>query len=348
MKKILVTGGAGYIGSHTVKELLLNGEYEVTIVDNLSTSSENSVHTLKTISDRVVFKRGDLGNEAFMRSLFESQDFYAVIHFAASIVVPESIEKPLKYYANNTSNTTSLLKLCDEFGVERFIFSSTAAVYGQPKMAVDSMLKVGITEETEPKPINPYGRSKLFSEEILKDFADAAGIRFVILRYFNVAGADMNGAKSVDEIDPRLGQSFPNATHLIKVAAEAAVGKRDYVKIFGTDYPTPDGTGVRDYIHVDDLALAHLEALEYIDSKGSEIFNCGYGHGYSVREVLQTMKRVSKKDFKVIEAPRRDGDPAALVANNEKILSSTSWKPRFDDLELICKSALEWEKKSQE
>lgn len=334
--KILITGGAGYIGSHTAKQLIENRDYDVTIVDNLSTGVISAIETLKRIHVETGRKGGfdfihaDLKDFGVIEGIFKAKKFDAVIHFAASIVVPESVKNPLKYYMNNTVNTTNLIKLSVENGVRKFIFSSTAAVYGEPT-------EIPVKESTPTNPINPYGMSKLMSETILTDTAKAhPEFKYIVLRYFNVAGADPMA---------RLGQSFPNATHLIKVAAETALGKREKMYIFGTDYPTPDGTGVRDYIHVDDLADAHILALEYLDYGESDVFNCGYGKGYSVKEVIETMKKVSGVDFKVEVAPRREGDPSTLVADNTKIKEKMGFKPKHDDLEFICKTALEWEKK---
>lgn len=321
--KVLVTGGAGYIGSHVVKQLGERGGYDITVLDNLSTGFESSVLYGKLV-------KADLSDFAFVEKFLDDEKFDAIIHFAASIVVPESVENPLKYYMNNTVNTTNLIRCAVKSGVKSFVFSSTAAVYGEPKSGV-------VTEESPLSPINPYGYSKLMSEQVLKDTSTAhSGFNFVILRYFNVAGASMDG---------RIGQRFPNATHLIKVASETACGKRAKMYVFGEDYPTNDGSCVRDYIHVEDLASAHLSALDYLGNGGkSDIFNCGYGKGASVKEVISTVKKVTGVDFEVQKAPRRAGDPALLVSDNSKILKTLSWKPKYDNLELICKSAYEWEK----
>ncbi|MGC8869437.1 MAG: UDP-glucose 4-epimerase GalE [Sulfurihydrogenibium sp.] len=334
---ILVTGGAGYIGSHVVKQLLEETNHKITIIDNLSTGSIKTVNTLKEIAKHVnkennlSFIEADLSNFSLIEGIFKAKNFDAVIHFAASIVVPESVKNPIKYYMNNTVNTTNLIKLCIENNVNKFIFSSTAAVYGEPD-------EIPVRETTPTNPINPYGMSKLMSENVLKDCGIAyKDFKYIILRYFNVAGAD---------IKIRIGQRFPNATHLIKVAAETAVGKRDKIYIFGTDYPTKDGTCIRDFIHVDDLADAHIKALDYLtENNKSNIFNCGYGKGYSVLEVINTMKEVSGVDFKVEITGRREGDPAILIADNTKIKEEMSWQPKYDDLKIICKTAFEWEKK---
>jgi len=337
---ILVTGGAGYIGSHVVKQLLENKGDDITILDNLSTGHQSTVDMLKAICSNadngasLNFIKADLSDFAGIEQIVKDGNFDAVIHFAASIVVPESVENPLKYYMNNTVNTTHLILQCNRYGVGKFIFSSTAAVYGEPK-------EVPVSEATPTGPINPYGSSKLMSETVIRDAAAAnSDFNYVILRYFNVAGADVQN---------RIGQSFPNATHLIKVAAQTAIGQREKMSIFGEDYDTPDGTCIRDYIHVDDLASAHLSALDYLDSNPESqtpnIFNVGYGHGFSVKEVIDTMKKVSQADFSVEKAPRRAGDPALLISNNNRIKSVLKWQSRYDDLELICKTALDWEKK---
>jgi len=321
--KVLVTGGAGYIGSHVVKQLGESGKFNITVLDNLSTGFKDSM-----LYGRLI--EADLCDFAFVEKFLLDEKFEAIIHFAASIVVPESVENPLKYYMNNTVNTTNLIRCAIKSGVKHFVFSSTAAVYGEPENGV-------VDEESPLAPINPYGYSKLMSEQVLKDTAAAHdGFSFVALRYFNVAGASMDG---------RIGQRFPNATHLIKVSCEAACAKRKKMYIFGDDYPTKDGSCVRDYIHIEDLASAHLAALDYLGSGGkSNIFNCGYGNGYSVKEVVETVKKVSGVNFEVELAPRRAGDPSLLVSNNQKILNTLPWKPKYDNLELICKSAYDWEK----
>lgn len=322
MKKILVTGGAGYIGSHVCKVLSQTG-CELVILDNLSTGFKEAVKWGELIV-------GDLADEKLLSSLFDQYKFHAVMHFAGSIVVPESVEDPMKYYSNNTVNSQRLIAKCIEHNVPNFIFSSTAAVYGE--------IPDGHAVETlTPAPINPYGTSKLMTEMMLKDAAFAhEGFNFVALRYFNVSGADP---------DLEIGQAFPGATHLIKVSCEAATGTRDSISIFGTDFDTADGTGVRDYIHVVDLAKAHLSALNYLEEhKKSEIFNCGYGKGFSVKEVVKAVKDVSGVDFNVNLAERRAGDPATLISKADKIRENTNWEPSFADLNFIVETALNWEK----
>lgn len=318
---ILVTGGAGYIGSHVVKLLGENKE-DIVIIDNLSTGFSKAL----TFGKLYQF---DLHLEEKLKDVFENHKIEAVIHFAGSIIVPESVEKPLDYYDNNSMISLKLISLCQKYQVKKFIFSSTAAVYGVPDLGICS-------ETTQLNPISPYGRSKLMTEWMLKDFSQASDFKYVALRYFNVAGADPEG---------KIGQSFPAATHLIKAACETSIGKRLEMKIFGTDYKTKDGTGIRDYIHVMDLASAHLDALSYLRANGtSEVLNCGYSTGFSVREVLEVVKKVSGNSFKVIEELRRAGDPGTLIADATKIKSVLKWKPKYQDLEFIVKTALNWEK----
>jgi UDP-glucose 4-epimerase len=318
----LVTGGAGYIGSHVALQLRERGE-QIVVVDNLSRGFPQAVRDVQLI-------RADVGDREQMAAVLRSHGVETVLHFAAHTIVPESVRDPLKYYGNNTCATRNLLQCCAEAGVRHFVFSSTAAVYGTPAE--------GFAAETSPTaPINPYGTSKLMSEWMLRDTAAATGMKYVALRYFNVAGSDRGG---------RIGQSTREATLLIKVACEVVVGKRPHLSIFGTDYPTPDGTGVRDYIHVEDLAAAHLDALDYLRRGGaSAVLNCGYGHGYSVREVLASVARVAGKPLTVREEPRREGDPAVLVARAERIRELLGWQPRLDDLDLIVSSALKWEQR---
>ena len=319
---ILVTGGAGYIGSHVARQLGESGA-RVVVLDNLSTGFRQAA--LDT-----TFVAGDSGNRDLVAKLLAEHRIDTVMHFAAHTVVPESVANPLKYYGNNTCSTRTLLECCANHGVRHFVFSSTAAVYGIPAG--------GIAAEDSPTvPINPYGTSKLMSEWMLRDLGAAGGPRYVILRYFNVAGSDPRG---------RIGQSTRAATLLTKVACEAAVGKRDGVSIFGTDYPTPDGTGVRDYIHVEDLADAHLRALDYLRAGGAPVtLNCGYGHGYSVREVLAMVEKVAGRPLRIREEPRRAGDPPTLIARADKVRGLLGWTPRFDDLESIVKTSLDWERR---
>ena len=320
-KAILVTGGAGYIGSHVVKQLGEAGE-KIVVLDNLSTGFKESV----LFGELVV---GDTGDQQLVNQLLKDHNVGSVMHFAAHTIVPESVSNPLKYYGNNTCNSRSLLECCSNAGVEHFIFSSTAAVYGIPE--VDQ-----VTEETPTSPINAYGGSKLMTEQMLKDLSFATELRHVALRYFNVAGSDPEG---------RIGQSTKEATLLIKVACEAALGKRDKICIFGTDYPTPDGTGIRDYIHVEDLAGAHLAALDYLRKGGdSTTLNCGYGHGYSVREVLDSVARVNGAPLNIVEEPRRAGDPPQLIAKVDRIHEKFDWDVKCDDLDFIVKTSLDWEK----
>ena len=320
--KILVTGGAGYIGSHVVRQLGANGENVITL-DNLSTGFEAAV----TAGELVI---GDTGDAALLDRVFAEHEIDTVMHFAAHTVVPESVADPLKYYRNNTANSRTLLERSQAHGVKHFVFSSTAAVYGIPPNGEAS-------EASPTRPINPYGSSKLMTEWMLRDLSIAGGPSYVALRYFNVAGCEPGGT---------IGQSTPKATLLVKVACEAAVGARPGVSIFGTDYPTPDGTGLRDYIHVEDLASAHLDALTYLRKGGkSTTLNCGYGHGFSVREVLAAVEKATGEPLNITEEPRRPGDPPILIAVTKKIQSVLGWKPQFDDLDTIVRTSLEWETK---
>lgn len=318
--KVLVTGGAGYIGSHVVRQLDQAG-HDIVVFDNLSTGYRWAV----TAGDLVV---GDLADEGAIEALFSAHDFDAVLHFAAHIVVPESVSNPLKYYSNNTRNTLNLLKAVEKHRVPYMVFSSTAAVYGMPDQQV-------LTEDLPLAPINPYGASKMMSERMIMDLSAASSLKHVILRYFNVAGANPDGL---------LGQATPDATHLIKVACECVTGQREGMSVFGTDYDTRDGTCVRDYIHVEDLAKAHVMALDYMAGGGdSKVLNCGYGRGFTVREVIDVVKRLSGKDFPVTETGRRAGDPEALMADNTRIREVLGWVPDYDDLETIVRTALDWE-----
>jgi UDP-glucose 4-epimerase len=319
---ILVTGGAGYIGSHVVQQLAAAGE-RIVVLDNLGRGFRQAV----TAGTLVV---GDVGDHALVSRLLKENQVDTVMHFAAHTIVPESVAEPLKYYGNNTCGTRSLLQACLENGVKHVVFSSTAAVYGMPAE--------GYADETSPtQPINAYGTSKLMSEWMLRDVAAASALRYVALRYFNVAGSDPTG---------RIGQSTKGATLLTKVACEAMVGKRTHVSVFGSDYATPDGTGVRDYLHVVDLATAHLNALTYLRARGPSVtLNVGYGHGYSVREVLRMVETVAGKPLVIREEARRAGDPPYLVARADRIRAELGWHPRYDDLAAIVSSSLAWERK---
>jgi UDP-glucose 4-epimerase len=322
MNTILVTGGAGYIGSHVVQQLRARGE-RVVVIDNLVSGFRDAVQGAELVI-------GNVGDSALVAQVLAKHQVDAVLHFAAHTVVPESVRDPLKYYGNNTCNTRNLLACCAEAGVRQFLFSSTAAVYGMPASGVAD-------EDTATQPINPYGMSKLMSETMLRDLSATGAMRHVILRYFNVAGCDPLG---------RIGQSTPNATLLLKVACEHAVGKRPSLSVFGTDYDTADGTGIRDYIHVDDLAAAHLHALDHLRAGGESLtLNCGYGHGYSVREVIDAVRRVSGQPLHVIEQPRRAGDPPMLIARADRLRRELGWEPRHDDLDFIVSTALAWERK---
>ena len=320
---ILVTGGAGYIGSHMVHELADAGE-RVVVLDNLSTGFDWAV------AKGVPLILGDTGDQNLVAQIIREHKVDSIIHFAAWLVVPDSVKDPLGYYKNNTVNSRALIDTAVKNSVRQFIFSSTCAVYGNPA-------QVPVTEDTPPAPISPYGWSKLMTEIMLRDAGTAHDLRYVILRYFNVAGADPNC---------RTGQSTKNATQLIKVAVEAALGLRSKLDIYGTDYPTPDGTCIRDYIHVSDLVRAHSDALRYLRAGGASMaLNCGYGHGFSVREVIEMVKRVSGVDFKVEIAPRRPGDPAQIVAAADRARAMLGCKPQYDDLATIIAHALGWEQR---
>ena len=322
-RTVLVTGGAGYIGSHVVRQLREAG-IGVVVLDDLSAGFRAAVLDAPLVV-------GNTGDAATVKRVLAEHDVGAVLHFAARTIVPESVADPLRYYGNNTCATRTLLECCVAHGVERFVFSSTAAVYGIPEGS-------GVaSEQTPTQPINPYGSSKLMSEWMLRDLDANGRMRHVILRYFNVAGCDPGG---------RIGQSTRNATLLFKVACEVATGRRASLSIFGTDYPTPDGTGVRDYIHVEDLADAHLRALDYLEAGGaSQTLNCGYGHGYSVREVIAAVERAHGAPIAVDEQPRRAGDPPSLIADAARIGRVLGWRPRYDDLDVIAGTALAWERK---
>lgn len=319
---ILVTGGAGFVGSHLLLALKDAG-IKAVVLDDLSTGFESAVtgHTLV---------KGDYGDTALLDTLFSEHQFDTLIHIAASTVVPESVEKPLEYYDNNVVKTQKLLSVCQKHQLKHIIYSSSAAVYGD-------VPNEPITEDQIPNPINPYGRSKLICEWLVQDFCHASECRFVSLRYFNVAGADPKN---------RAGQSTKEATHLIKVAVQAALGKRDTLSVFGADYPTQDGTCVRDYIHVSDIANAHIAAFDYLASGGdSIILNCGYGHGFSVNDVIQCIEKITSQPLAVKRQARREGDAASVIANNRQILKTLEWQPQYNDLETIVKTALEWEKR---
>lgn len=321
--RILITGAAGYIGSHTVR-VFANAGFKVVCVDDLSTGSR------ALVPDEVEFVEADVADMVAMGRLLTENAITAVIHLAAAIVVPESVDQPLRYYDNNTSASRNLLQACVDAGVKDFIFSSTAAVYGDPA-------EQPIAETAPVDPLTPYGRSKLMTEWMLDDVARATGLRYVILRYFNVAGADPGG---------ETGQVCGDATHLIKIAAETAVGLRPRMQLFGNDYDTPDGTCVRDYIHVTDLARAHLAALDYLSGGNPNLTaNCGYGHGISVRQVLDAIERVSGKPLTLEDAPRRPGDAPMLVAATDRILDAFQWSPQHDDLDFIVRTALDWERR---
>lgn len=328
-KKILVTGGAGYIGSHTAHKLI-ESSHQVVILDNLSTGFKS------VIPSDAVFVEGDVGDRQIVKQLIEEHEIEDIIHFAAHLLVPESVAQPNRYYKNNVVASQNLISCALEDKIKNFIFSSTCAVYGMVET-------YPVNEQALMQPISPYGRTKCVTEWSLEDIKTAinsghieSDFKYVALRYFNVAGARPDG---------KLGQVTEDTTHLVKVCAEAVLGIRDQVTIFGTDYDTEDGTCIRDYIHVDDLAQAHLDALSYLRRGGeSDVFNCGYGHGYSVREIIDVMKRVSGVDFKVVEGERREGDPPAIAADNQKIKSKLMWSPSNNDIELICQTALDWEK----
>ena len=318
--KILVTGGAGYIGSHTVKALGSH-DHEMVILDNLSTG-----HKWAVLSGKLI--EADLQNRDLLNDILQSFRPEVVIHFAASIEVEESVREPLKYYMNNVSNTLNILEAMTQADVRNFIYSSTAAVYGIPA-------RIPVDESTALKPINPYGMTKMMVERMLQDLSASRNFHYIALRYFTVAGADS---------EARIGQAYRNPTHLITRALKTAKGEFDRLSIYGIDYPTPDGTCIRDYIHVDDIAKAHVRALDYLmDTGKSDIMNCGYGHGFSVREVVSTVKKVTGIDLPVEEADRRPGDPPVLVADSTRLQTLTGWKPVHDDLAFIVKTAWDWE-----
>jgi UDP-glucose 4-epimerase len=318
-EKILVVGGAGYIGSHMVKDLLSAG-YDVITLDDLSTGHRD-------LLPRGTFVKGDLGDREVLERLFADHKISAVMHFAAFSLVGESVENPLKYYRNNLAATTNLLSAMIEYGVKRFIFSSTAAVYGEP-------VEIPITEQHPCNPTNPYGTSKITVEKMLHDCDSAYGLKYISLRYFNAAGADESGV---------IGERHSRETHLIPLILKVALGERENISIYGTDYPTPDGTCIRDYIHVSDLTQAHLLALQaLLSNKESAVYNLGNNRGYSVREVIDLAKKVTGKNIPLLEADRRPGDPARLIASSEKIKSSLGWQPKYENLETILQTAWVW------
>jgi UDP-glucose 4-epimerase len=321
-KTILITGGAGYIGSHTARQLAEDGE-KIVILDNLSTGFRSAALDAELVI-------GDTGDREAVNRIIDEYSVDTIMHFAAHTIVPESVEQPLKYYGNNTCSSRTLIECAVKSGVRNFVFSSTAAVYGD-------MAGGYASEDTETAPINPYGRSKLMTEWMLRDACQVSDMSCVALRYFNVAGSDPGG---------RIGQCTRNATLLTKVACEAAVGKRDTLYIYGADYDTPDGTGIRDYIHVEDIACAHLDALRYLRDGGeSATLNCGYGHGYSVREVLAAVEKAHGRPLTIEEAPRRAGDPSILIAVADRIRETLGWSPQYDNLDQIVTSSLNWEKR---
>ena len=321
-KTVLLTGGAGYIGSHVALDLLQEG-YEVIVLDDLSRGFAAAVSGCELI-------QGDTGNKELLGLLLDKRQIGAVMHFAGSTIVPESVANPLQYYANNTVKSRALIEVCVQTGVKHFVFSSTAAVYGIPESGQATL-------QTPTEPVNPYGRSKLMTELMLRDVAAIAPLTYTTLRYFNVAGADPQG---------RIGQSTPDCTLLIKVACATALGRRRQLHIYGTDYPTPDGTGIRDYIHVSDLAAAHVLALQRLQGGGESItLNCGYGRGYSVWEVVRAVEQVHGSPIPVVESERRPGDPPSLIADASSAREFLGWQPRYDDLEFMVRSSYDWERK---
>lgn len=325
-KNVLVTGGAGYIGSHTSRQLIEAG-YNVVVLDNLYSGHRWA------IPETATFIEGDIRDYELVKRVLKDENIGSVVNFAGYIVVPESVENPIEYYYNNTVGAHNVMRCCEEVGVDKFLFSSSAAVYGIPE-------ELPAAETSPVAPINPYGQSKLMTEHMLSDLSATGRLRYIALRYFNVAGASIDGA---------LGQATPEATHLIKVACEVATGQRDRITVFGDDYPTPDGTCIRDYIHVEDLARAHVLGLDYLNEGGeSQVLNCGYGHGFSVKEVLDTFQQSNNTTININQGPRRAGDPPELIADAGKIREVLNWKPEHDDLALICKTALDWENKMVE
>lgn len=344
--RILITGGAGYIGSHIVKKLIEDTDYIIYIIDNLSTSSKKNINTLFEIAklrnkeNKIFFIKVDLNQTKKIKKIFEVYKFDIIIHLAASTSVQESIKKPLKYYKNNTLATENLINNALLKNINNVIFSSTAAVYGNPV----NMLSLSVSEKDRPNPINPYGISKLMAEQIIQNNAiNNSKFKYVIFRYFNVAGADIHYINN--NLSPRLGSTNLTSKNLLKIASECAIGKRKKISVFGDDYNTFDGTAIRDFVHVDDIANAHIRAIEYLkDNKKSRIFNIGYGKGYSVKKIINIVKNISKSDFEVKIKSKRNGDIENIIANNEKISKYLNWRPKYDNIELICKSIIEWEK----
>lgn len=331
---ILVTGGAGYIGSFVVHKLIEMGHF-VVVYDNLSTGAKEALHP------KCKFVLGDIRDRELPARVMKDNKIDIIFHFAAKLIVPESVEKPLDYYENNFFGTLNIIQCAERSKVNKMIFSSTAAVYGEP--VVNSADISLIDESSAVDPINPYGQSKAFSEKLLFDFHKTTGFNFISLRYFNIAGAN---------VEKNLGPRNNKANHLIKVLCDLALGKRTEVSIFGNDYPTFDGTGVRDYIHVEDLAEAHIHAMNYLIEKNNknelvaDVFNCGYGVGYSVKQVIKAVEKITQKKLNIVIAPRRRGDPAQMVADNKKLIKNFNWVPQYNDLEKICLSAFEWEKRN--
>lgn len=342
---ILITGAAGYIGSHVAKELLEKSTHTIFVLDNLSTGHLSTIETLQKIRT-FTFEKLDLKAFDKVDAFLGQHNIEVILHFSASSVVSESVMNPLKYYMNNTVNTTNLIHCAIKHGVKKFIFSSTAAVYGEPTL----MDEKGILEEDETVPINPYGMSKLMSENVLKSAARAhKDFKYVIFRYFNVAGCDMHFLNKT--LDPRIGEWHEPETHIIPLVAKTALGRQSCVKLFGEDYDTPDGSCIRDYIHVDDLSYAHIKAIDFLNENESNTFNLGYGKGYSVKEIIDTFKGLTQSDFNVMVTQRREGDPSVLIANNSKLVNEYvdvfKWQPKYNDIELICQSVLMWEKKQR-
>ena len=336
--KILITGGAGYIGSHITKQLLEQTQHNIYVLDNLTTGFNSTINTLQNIRS-FSFLQIDLANFEQVADVFKTTKIEAIFHFAAYSQVAESMREPLQYYKNNSANTINLIECAEKFQVQKFIFSSTAAVYGIPPLAHSAAT---ITEDSATNPINPYGYSKLISETVLIDTANnSKHLQYCILRYFNVAGADMFYQNN--KLLPRIGECHQPETHLIPLVIKTALNKRDFITVYGSDYATADGTCVRDYIHIEDLADAHIKALTYLENNQSDIFNCGYGIGYSVAQIIDSVKSITKQTFTVKQGDRRPGDPPTLIADNKKILAKMNWQPKYNALSDIINSAYNWE-----